>query len=326
MSMQRWIPWLAVLLLAQLLIAGLLWRSDQAQAPVAAGPLLSFDRAAVDGIEIDDGDKRLRLSRSDGSWVLPEAFDFPAGEFRVTALLDNLAELKGGLPLARSSEAAERFRVAADGYERRVRLLAGERTMAELYLGDAAGPRRAYGRAAGDEAIYALPFTAFDADADLDGWTDKTVLHRQVSDIRALRLGDIALGREQGAWQLADLGEGRLTDQDAAAALVARIAGLNFAGVHGRAEELPVGEPLLSAVLTLADGNEVEYRFIDPGQQGDPLLWVSDRPHVLRIASYVFAPLKEVSRAQLVKAVAVEVPEQGEAVPPARTPESAAAD
>jgi hypothetical protein len=310
MSMQRWIPWLTLLLLAQLVITGLLWRSEQLQTPESGGALLDFDRGAVDGVDISDGGTTLRLRRTEAGWVLPDAFDFPAGEFRITALLDNLAALQGGLPVASSTEAAQRFRVAEQGYERRIRLLSGDQILAELYLGDAVGPRRAYGRVAGQDAIYALGFAAFEADADRDGWTDKTLLHRKVSDIRSLQVGDIKLRREQDAWRLADLGEGESTDQDASAALVARVAGLNFAGVHGRADGPPAGDQLLSIELTLGDGEPIQYRFIDPGQQGDPLLWVSDQTHVLRIASYVFEPLHAMTRAKLLAAAAPEATEQ----------------
>jgi hypothetical protein len=120
-----------------------------------------------------------------------------------------------------------------------------------------------------------------------------------VADITSLRIGDIRLERDGDGWRLADLAEGEVTDQDAAAALVARLAGLNFMAVVGGGKSLPSGKPLLDAELTLSGGVTVQYRFVDPGQQGDPLLWVSDRDHVLRIASFTFQPLAAASRAQL---------------------------
>ena len=311
MRLQRLIPWLIVLLVAQLALTLLLWRDDAGQLPVAAGPLLSFDRAAVDGIEISDGKQTLQLRKVGDHWVLPDVFDFPAAGFRVGGLLDELGALRSGLPVATSAASARRFRVAGDGFERRLRLMQGDTELAVLYLGDAAGPRRAYGRAGGDTAIYPLDFTAFQADATHDGWTDKTLLHREVAEITALRIGDIQLERDGGGWKLAGLAEGERTDQDAAAALVARLAGLDFMAVLGPVEAAPAGSALLDAELTLGDGKRVQYRFTDPGQGGDPLLRVSDRDHVLRIGSHVFAPLKAAGRDSLVShadAVPAELP------------------
>lgn len=299
MRVQPLLPWLTGLLIVQVLLAVWLWRGDT-QPALPAGSLLGFDGAAVDGIEISDGERALKLVRTGEGWVLPALFDFPAAGFRVDGLLAELAVLKPGLAVATSAAAAKRFRVADEGFERRVRLLAGDAVAAELYVGDAAGPRRAYGRVGGETAIYPLAFTTFQAAVNVDDWTDKTLLHRDPATIAGITLGDIHLERDGDAWLLADLAEGETTDADAAAGLVSRLANLDFAGVHGPAK-LPQGKLLLSVALTLSDGTQVDYRFVDPGQQGDPLLEVSDRDFVLRIASYVFQSIGEVTRDKLVK-------------------------
>lgn len=310
MNMRRVIPLLAVLLVAQVLLALLLWRGgpEPSATPTA---LLAFDPAAVDRIEIDDGDKSLALRLTDTGWVLPGLYDFPAATGAVAGLIGDLAGLRPGLAVAASAGAAQRFRVAEDGYERRIRLLAGDKVLATLYLGDAAGPRRAYGRADGDEAIHALEFTALQAAPDNDAWVDRTVLQQPVADIAALRIGDIRLQRDGAGWRLADLAPGEATDQQAAAALVQRIAGLGFMGVAGRAEPPPAGDTLLTAEVELIDGRTLDYRFIDPGRQGDPLLLVSGLDHALRIGSHVFGPIRDTGRAELLQA------EEPPAEPPA---------
>lgn len=297
----RLIGGLAVLLLVQLWLGWWLASGDEPVAQVRT-ELLSFAPAAVDRIEISDADGRtLQLQRRQDGWQLPGEYDFPAAQSRVAALLEQLAGLRPGLAVATSAEAARRFRVAADGFERRIRLLGGEKELATLYLGDAAGPRRAYGRAARDTAIYPVEFTAFDAGTAAGEWTDKTYLHRDTRGLTSVALGGLVLQRVGDDWQLAELGEGELPDTAAAGELVARLTGLDFMAVHGRKAAAPAGEPLLDAQLRYADGTRVDYRFIDPGQDGDPLLVVSDRDHVLRIGSYALKPLLEVRREDLLR-------------------------
>lgn len=302
MKQQRLIATLAVLLGLQLLLALWLWTPAEEAGPERA-ELLAFDREAVDAIEISDADgKTLKVIRTADGWLLPGHFDFPASAYRVDGLLGRLGSLRPGLPVATSDAAAGRFRVAKDGFERHIRLLAGDRTLAELYLGDAAGPRRAYGRAAGDSTIYPLAFTSFDAGTGAAAWTDKNYLHRDGKDLVGVTLGNIALRRDADGWVLADLAEGEQTDTDAAVGLVRQLTQLNFMSVTGPKATPPKGDPLLQAKLAFADGRTVDYRFADPGQDGDPLLVVSDRDHVLRIGSYAVKPLLEATREQLLKA------------------------
>ena len=299
MKVQRWIPVLVALLAVQLLLGLWLWSAGEEATP-ARSKLLAFDHKAVDVIEISDGAGRtLWLNKTAEGWRLPGHFDFPAAAFRVDALLDRLAGLRPGLAVATSAEAAGRFRVAKDGFERRIRLLAGDKVLAELYLGDAAGPRYAYGRAAGETAIHQLAFTAPDADTGAGEWTDKTYLHRDTEGLVRVTVGDIRLERQGDAWKPAGLAEGEQSDADAAAALVQHLATLNFMAVAGRKEPPPKGKPLLDAQLVYQDGRQVDFRFIDPGQGGDPLLLVSDRDHVLRIGSYAVKPLLEAGREAL---------------------------
>jgi len=340
MTQQRLIPLLTLLLLAQLAAGLWLWSADRVTLP-ARGALLSFDHDAVDTVEIRDGDGHdLRLVKTAAGWQLPGDADFPAAGFLVNGLLDRLATLHPGLAVATSDDAAGRFHVADDKYERRIRLLAGDKVLAELYLGDAAGPRRSYARVAGDSTVYPLAFSGFDARAEADAWTDKAYLHRDTDALQSVQLGDLRLVRDGKAWRLADLAADEHMDAKAADQLVQRLARLNFMGVHGRADKVPGGKMLLTATLTLAgdkaagdaDGKPVaggsdagradaaprtvEYRFYDPGKDGDPLLWVSDRDHVVRVASFDFKPLAEMTRDKLLQTPQARADETAPAVTP----------
>jgi hypothetical protein len=307
------IPALAVLLAVQLLLGLWLWSGGQSMAP-ARTQLLTFDPSAVDGIELSDGKgKSVRLSKHGDQWQLPASFGFPAAGSRVKVLLNTLAHLKPGLAVATTTPAASRFHVADKDYKERIRLLAGDRELAVLYLGDAQGPRHSYGRAGHDSTIYPLLFSSYQAEPRLDAWLDKSYLHRAPAKLSAVQLGDLKLTHKGDAWQLTDLAAGEQTDAKAAADLVRRLTLMQFMAVQGKADKAPADKVLLTASLTFSNGKDgkprtVAYRFMDPGKGGDPVLWVSDRDYLLRVASFDFKPLSEMSRDKLVKSVAVQAP------------------
>jgi hypothetical protein len=101
-----------VLLTAQLAVALALTfgRNDHA-AFKAQEPLLAFDEKALDQIDIDEsGANSVRLTKQNGGWIVPSLSDFPANGHRVKNLLDKLANLKKGWPIATTTDAAERYR------------------------------------------------------------------------------------------------------------------------------------------------------------------------------------------------------------------------
>lgn len=199
---------LALLLAAQLALAGYLGlaRTGSAPAPVT----LALPAAeAVEAITIappmgtpdadepaaDDAEAPgVSLRRREGGWTLAGADDLPADAARVENLLATLAGLRPGAPVADSAAARRRFAVAKDRYERRItlRTAEGERV---LYLGTAAGTRRAHLRAAGNDAIHLAALALYEVPADADGWLDKTLLQLPEAHIAAIEVADLRLTR-----------------------------------------------------------------------------------------------------------------------------------
>ncbi len=235
--MTRRITLLTALLLAQLaLAAGLAWRHQRLTAAAEPSPLLAFDAAAVDGIEIRDGDgHQVTLHREGGQWRIGERDGFPASASRVEDLLQRLAALRRGWPAATSGDARRRFQVADDRYQRRLRLRRGDQTLATLYLGTSPGFRQVHARVDGDGAIYAVAFNTYDAPARPDDWADRSVLHLPAADIRTVRYPDFTLQRDgQDGYRLQPPPpDGQRLDRGAAEQLVRRIADLGFLGVLG---------------------------------------------------------------------------------------------
>ena len=158
----------------QLVLALILWAGGpDYTAFKAKEPLLSFDPAKVDRIEIaENGANSAALVKEDGKWVIPSSAGFPADGAKVSGLLAKLAGLKKGWPVASSADAAKRFKVATDAYERQIVLKSGGATVGELLLGTSPNFKAVNARAGNDAASTASPSQATRrARGPRTGWT-----------------------------------------------------------------------------------------------------------------------------------------------------------
>lgn len=319
---------LAGLLAAQIALALVLALRGAAPGPTGRDtPLLAFDPAGVERIRIaQGGSDPVVLEKTDKGWQVQSLGGFPAAAARVDALLQRLAGLKRGLPVATSEDAQARLKVADSDHEGRLSLEGGGssgsapgspamppslsgKELAALYLGDAAGVRRRYVRAAGEAAILEAELGPTDLPAKAEDWADRTLLHLDERDIQRIELPGIALEKaEGGAWRLADLKEGEALDPSKVENLVHRLGGLTFTAVLGTLDRPEYGQaaPLLEWRVGLASGDTPSYRLsrlkteaepAAPAKAGDAeasrpkgpewyVLKVSDQPHYLKLASY----------------------------------------
>ncbi|MEY6433330.1 DUF4340 domain-containing protein [Thioalkalicoccus limnaeus] len=333
----RRLPWIAILVVALLVqLAAAVWlASGQRDLAVARdGALLEFDRALVERIRIERVDAEpLELVRepSDGSpWRLPALADVPAAPAMVEGLLDRLAELRARQPVATSLVAQARFRVAETAFEGRVTLLSGDgQELAVLYLGDSAGFRRQYVRAAGDLAVHEVGLGPADIQARPDDWVDRTLLHRDERDIQSIAWPGFELERDPDgpAWRLVGAEPDGALDQARVAELVGQLARIPFSRVVA-AEAVPKDGAEEGAVLVwrlgLASGETPTYRLAriaepNGGASADEagaeafdvvsaperyLLEVSDRPYLFELSAFTAERLFEVAREDLLRLVA----------------------
>ena len=300
---------LAALLAVQIGLA--LWlqaRGTQSAPARHDAPLLSFMPAEVDRVRIERaGSQPVTLERAVGGWRIASLDGFPVATGRVDGLLDRLASLKRGLPVATSAEAQGRFKVA-DSDLGRVTLGKGDQDLAVLHLGDAAGLRRQYARPAGDKAVYEAELTPTDLPAKAEDWADRALLRRDERDVQRLEIPGITLERGEDSWRLADQAPGEALDQPAAEELVRRLRDLSFTSVLGLEAKPEFGQdaPVLEAHLGLASGDTPVYRLsrltqgAGEGQGTSGLvLKVSDQPWYLKIADWALEPLLKATRAGL---------------------------
>ncbi len=138
--------------------------------------LLSFDKNAVASLQIDSDTDSVVLKKQAGQWLLPENGDMPASQRDVEQLLDKLAALEKGWPVADTRGAAKRFRVDEAQFERKLVLVSNDDVRTTLFVGSSPGFRKVYVRLAGEDEIYAVDFSTWEANAKADDWIDQDLL------------------------------------------------------------------------------------------------------------------------------------------------------
>lgn len=301
--MSRIIAILGVLLAGQLVLAGALHLGDNAGTAPAASTLVAFDPEAIDAITLaSTDDSTLRIERGNDGWQLPEADGFPADGDQVDRLLQQLAALKGQLPVAQSESARARFGVAASDFERRVALEADGDTVARLYLGTAAGPGELHARAADSDMIFEVAFALSNAPVEPTRWTDNEIAHVGAEQITRIEMPDFSVTRSDAeeAWQLQrDDGGKQTIDRAQARQMLDKLASPDFEAVSRG--EAPDGEPSLAYSLHTKDGATIRYRYFGKADADEPArFYRNDQPWAYQAPAEQLAAVEELSPKTLI--------------------------
>lgn len=286
----------------------------QLSGQAASSALLNFDKAQVDQVVIRGDDKTIELSKQDGLWQTAEAFPLDAG--KMDSLLDKLASLKYGLPVATSAESLKRFNVADDEFERRILLKKSGDTVAELFLGSGSGVRKSHLRNADQQAVYVAEIGSYDLPLTDGEWQDKTVLQIAKDDVTGIKLGDLnlslieekpdtpAAAAKEAAntgtsvnpkrWKAVSLAEGNTLNQAAINEALSSFDTLRFSKVLGKEAKPEYGldKPELTVSLIHKDG-ERGYQFAKLKDSDGYVVKVTDRDEYFELAGFTTKSLLE---------------------------------
>ena len=303
--MKRWIFILSGVLAAQLVLAAVLnLTGEEYGAFQAEEKLLSFKKQAVGGLRIEDGTDSVVLNKQEGRWLLSERGDFPASQRDVERLLDKLAALEKGWPVAKTRGAARRFRVDKDQFERKLTLFSDDDTQATLYVGSSPGFRKVYVRPGDGDEVFAVDFNTWEADAKAEDWIDKDVLTLDDSDVARVEMPGIILQRADGKLQVVDLGEKEQTNGEETRALLDKLTGLSIQSLLGTEAkpEYRQDQPALEVKMMREGGEVLGYRFSKPEDASYYVLKRSDLDYYFKVAEYMVDPVRETTREKLVQA------------------------
>lgn len=147
-------------------------------------PFLQFDEASVDSLTVSNNEGSVSLTKVDGSWQLPNGV--PAAEFKVDSVLERFSDAAGSWAVANTRSTQERLEVTEENHQRHIVAKAGDDTVADIYLGTSPGYRKTHARRAGEDEIYAVRFSNYEAGVKPADWLDRSLL-RPKGEVAALR-------------------------------------------------------------------------------------------------------------------------------------------
>ncbi len=311
--MKKWIPILSGLLLAQLVLAVVVnLERDDYGAFQAQEKLIVFDAQAVDGLRIEGDENNLVLKKQEGKWLLPENGNFPASPGNVESLLEKLSALEKGWPVATTGGATQRFKVADDAFERKLTLLSGEEALTRIYVGTSPGFRKVHVRPQGEEAVFAVAFNSWEANAKADDWIDKAILKLDEAEVERVEMPGFVLQQEEESLKIADLAAEEQINAEESRSLLGKLAGLrieSLLGTEAKPEYLQ-DKPALEINVTRKGGEVLRYLFSKPEEASHYVLKRSDLDYYVKVAEYTVNPIKETTREKLVQATVKETADE----------------
>jgi hypothetical protein len=307
--MRRLIHILAALLMVQVVLAVVLDRAGPDLSPSASdNPMIVLDGKPITRLVIDGIDSQVTLEKKSDHWVIPTINDFSADQDKVAELINKLKSIKRNLPVSTSEASRERFRVADEGFERRIQVFVDASMTAEIFLGTAPRSRMIHVRLREDTAVFETQMGLHHASATTQEWLDKALLQVAYPDIRAISVpGVFRLEKDPNAkvdkeagdadqskaaldrWVSADpLGENERIEQSSILVLGQKIANIRLKDVLGTTIQSDYGlsTPKLVLQVETSAGQTLIYELGLLQGADDYVLKISNRPEYFALADY----------------------------------------
>lgn len=200
---------LIILIVAGVVLAALAWMTSREEQPAGTnriGKTLLPDLAVndIDELIITSGLQTARVSRVDGTWVLPSRYQYPANFENVRRLMLNLAELKIGQAFHASDRQRDQMALTP-AKATTIQLKSKGNTVAELKLGVNREATQAdamplgmagamtdgrYLAIANDPMAYLVADSLHDAQADIKRWLNTTILDVSANAVKSITLSN----------------------------------------------------------------------------------------------------------------------------------------
>lgn len=317
----------AALAVQIVLVAVAFWPKS---ASVAGGEslLAGLEAEQITQLTISDGTgDQVKLAKEMGSWVLPEADDYPCTENKVPEFLEKIVALKTNRLVTQTPASHKRLKVADDAFERRVELELADGTTRLLYLGTSPSYGAIHVRADGQNEVYLASLSASDAGVNASNWVDTLYFSVTQDQIVALTVengnGSFDFEKDDaGTWMMRDLAADETLNENNVSGLVSRIASLRMLRPLGKTEQNDYGLQEPSAVVTIQtrDGevNTKTYA-IRVGAKSDEaaganednsyVVISSESPYYVRMGEYVVRDFVEKMRDDFLELPPTPTPE-----------------
>lgn len=303
--MTRRIPILSAVLVLQIgLAAALAFSGRDSGAFRSDEKFIDLELASLGKIVIQaKDDPALVMERKDGSWILPDHFDFPVSSTKLDHLTGKLFGITKPWPVGTTGVAAKRFKVADEDFERKITFSKGQEEVATLLIGTSPGFKKVHARLASEEAIYAIDFSSYEASVKPQDWEDKDLLDLDPDEIVRVEMDGVRLMRDGDALTVSDVGEAEETDPSGVNTLLSKLSKPTFLEVLGTEDkpEYRQDTPVLAYTLEMKSGEAIDYTYSQPKEGDDFILKVSSRPEYFETSKYSVEGVQELTRGKLVR-------------------------
>lgn len=310
--MQKVIIAAAVLLIVQIgLTVALNVNKRSMDAFIPQSNLLEFEVDLVNSVSIQGEEGGLLLEKKDSEWSLPEVYGVPADTTQISTLLDKLADLNQGLAVATSKEAAKRFRVGEEVFERHLVLKQDDKVVADLYVGTSPGFKQAHVRKAGQDEIITVALSTFELEPSAEKWLEKSLGQVKKEEVKALTFQDFKLSLEGEKWELDDLADGEELSSEEVKSLLNKVSDITVQGVLDpkEATRFLESDQVLKFTVIMKDESTIDYIFAK--SETDHFVFNrSDREFYFKVSSWVVDDLTALDRKKLLKNTVVGEGEQ----------------
>ncbi|MCS6847390.1 MAG: DUF4340 domain-containing protein [Anaerolineae bacterium] len=250
---------LAVLLVVQIIVAAIVLVLPAQASNRTLRPLMAEVAAAdVTALTIQEKpDRRVRMAKKDGQWVLPEIEDFPVNETKVNELLDKLVAVQVGQPVATTATSHARLQVGEDAFARRVDLTTnkGDRTM---FFGPARGGSSHVRLGGSNDVFLTTKLATFDIPGDLSSWINTiyfTSTEAAVGQVAITNItGTLQFQRNvSDVWEFKGLAAGETFNPSRLETILSRVSSLYMIRPLGKTAkpEYSMDRPTATITLTL---------------------------------------------------------------------------
>ncbi|MFN2290133.1 MAG: DUF4340 domain-containing protein [Anaerolineae bacterium] len=210
----------------------------------------------------------ITLAKRDGSWVLPDADDYPADPELVEPLVDGLAALNTDRLVTQTSASHERLQVAEDDFQRRIDFQMADGSTHRVYLGSAPSYGVAHVRADGQDEVYLTSdLSAQDAGVQASSWVDTSYFSVPQEEVVTVTVenaqGTLEFQKEGESWTLVGLAPDDTLNEGMARSFVNRAISISLLRPLGREELDAYGMQEPNAVVTIraqAEGEDATER------------------------------------------------------------------
>lgn len=284
---------------------------------------LDLTPGAFDAISITQKDKpSLTLKKDKEQWLLPGYFNVPVSKEKFDDFSGKLLSLKTGWPVASTEEAAERFQVNKEKYERLIVFQKDGKAVKTLYLGTSPGFKKIHARVDGQNDILAIDFSAFEASVTPEDWMKQDLIKIDLNQLSQIKSKDFSLVKADKDWVVEGLQANQTNNVAEIKALVDKLAALTYSGILGLEDkpEYHLKDAELSFILKTGS-EETQYQFGKQEGKDDAVLKLSSQPYYFKVSKGVVDALKAFNLQKLVLAKPLENAEPSKDKQPEIAPE-----